>query len=55
MQGGAFEGVLIKPLKSYLMREDASTTCLDAAMTPSKNLGRSTFLWSTQGKLMQIV
>ena len=43
MQGGAIEGVMIKPLKSYLMGEDASTTCLDAMMTTSKNLERSTF------------
>lgn len=43
MQGGAIESALIKPLKSYLMREDASTTCLDATMTTSKNLERSTF------------
>lgn len=43
MQRGAIESVLIKPLKGYLMREDASTTCLDATMTTSKNLERSTF------------
>jgi dTDP-4-dehydrorhamnose 3,5-epimerase len=43
MQGGAIESVLIKPLKSYLMREGASTTCLDATMTTSKNLEKSTF------------